>query len=184
MLDNILRNDLDTSNTVLDIPTDIISTRHEFKKMLDELSYHQETGKHYSSWYFDNTSNAFGAVLQLQGLGKIPFRLLTGNREDIIFSLGWDETFMERHIRISKVQLAYYKQFPLTPTKEDYQTWLNGLEGAFKKGMTEKGFDFCRTTLPFQRFYYEYRHDHGMDEYMQRNLSDEDFIWLNEQANG
>lgn len=182
MLDNILRNDLDINNTVLDIPTAMVKARHELNGVLGELSYYQETGVGYNSWYFDKAKNAFGAVIKLQELGDIPFRLLTGNREDIIFVLDWDETFMERQMRISKVQLAYYKQYPLTPTEEDYQIWLDGLEGAFKKGMTEKGFDFCKNSLPFQRFYYEYRHDHGMDEYMKRNLSEEDFNWWTELA--
>lgn len=79
--------------------------------------------------------------------------------------------------RISKTQLSYYRILPFDPTEEDYRAWLEDLDGAFKKGMEAKGFDSCKTILPFQRFYFEYRYGHDMTTFLKNNLSDEDYSY-------
>lgn len=83
---------------------------------------------------------------------------------------------LEQIQRVGKAQLEYYKVFPFKPTQEDFDTWIEGLPvGAFKRDMNEKGFEACKTALPFQRFYFEYRHDHGMTAYLRERLSPADF---------
>jgi hypothetical protein len=83
---------------------------------------------------------------------------------------------LEQIQRVGKAQMAYYKVFPFTPNQGDFDTWIEGLPvGGFKQAMYEKGFEACKSALPFQRFYFEYRHDHGMTAYLREQLDPEDF---------
>lgn len=180
MLDNLLRNDLNIEHTVLEVPTTVVAARTAIVGILNASSYASSPFGEVTGWYFDGAKKAFNAMAQIQQAdNEIPYRLLTHTREDIIFVWNWEETFEERHMRISKVQIAYYRQHPMTATENDYITWLDGLEGALKNHMVDKGFESCKTVLAFQRFYFEFRHDHGMNAYMQSNLSKEDFDFWN-----
>jgi len=57
-----------------------------------------------------------------------------------------------------------------------YQEWLEGLPANISKVMKAKGFENCRTMIPFTRYVNE-REDFGMDEWMKSNLSEEDYIF-------
>jgi hypothetical protein len=55
-----------------------------------------------------------------------------------------------------------------------FDEWLCGLQENIKDIMRSKGFEGCKTILPFTRYVNE-RNDVGMDEWMKENLSDEDY---------
>lgn len=71
----------------------------------------------------------------------------------------------------SKTQSEEY-----SPTYEDFLDWLEGLPPNIKRVMEEKGFEGCKTALPFTRHVME-RNDIGLDEWMRTNLSNEDYEW-------
>ena len=58
------------------------------------------------------------------------------------------------------------------PTLEDYKEWLDGLPENIRKGMSEKGFEYCKTTFPFTRYVNE-KNDLGMDEFVKNLMGDE-----------
>ena len=58
------------------------------------------------------------------------------------------------------------------PTLEDYNEWLDGLPENIRKGMSEKGFEYCKTTFPFTRYVNE-KNDLGMDEFVKNLMGDE-----------
>eukprot|EP01029_Cantina_marsupialis_P031095 TRINITY_DN8750_c0_g1_i1.p1 TRINITY_DN8750_c0_g1~~TRINITY_DN8750_c0_g1_i1.p1 ORF type:complete len:123 (-),score=19.27 TRINITY_DN8750_c0_g1_i1:38-406(-) len=59
-----------------------------------------------------------------------------------------------------------------------YEEWLEGLPHNIKIDMQKKGFDACKTCVPYTRYVNE-RSDIGMNEWMKEHLSEEDFKeWL------
>lgn len=85
----------------------------------------------------------------------------------------------ERMFRIGNAAYVYHSKTndeEYSPTYEDFLDWLEGLPSNIRKDMEEKGFEDCKTALPFIRHVME-RNDIGLDEWMRANLSDEDFEW-------
>lgn len=76
--------------------------------------------------------------------------------------------------RIGNVTVNYYKEREADPDEDDYTDWLLGLPADIAENMKRKGYAYCRTTLPLRRHAAE-RRDIGIDEYMKRNLSADDF---------
>ena len=60
------------------------------------------------------------------------------------------------------------------PTEEDYLMWLGGLPANIRNDMQQRGFDYCKTTLPFTHFVNE-KNDVGMEEYI-RDLMGNDLF--------
>lgn len=58
------------------------------------------------------------------------------------------------------------------PTETDYQEWLEGLPPAMQPKMREKGFEECRTLLPFTRYVME-KNDVGMEAYVRELMGEE-----------
>lgn len=59
-----------------------------------------------------------------------------------------------------------------TPTEADYQEWLQGLSLAMQPKIREKGFEECRTLLPFTRYVME-KNDVGMEAYVRELMGEE-----------
>ena len=91
-----------------------------------------------------------------------------------------DKEFHERMFRIGNAAFIYHKQARLTNkiSEEYYLEWLEGLPYNIKRDMQLKGFEACKSMLPFTRYVNE-RCDIGMDEWMKNHLSEADFkAWL------
>ena len=54
--------------------------------------------------------------------------------------------------------------------------WLEGLPSNIRTAMEEKGFEGCKTALPFTRHVME-RNNVGLNEWMKTHLSNDDFEW-------
>lgn len=91
---------------------------------------------------------------------------------------GEERLWNERMFRIGDATIVYHSKTKseYIPTYEDFLDWLEGLPSNIKKAMEEKGFEACKTSLPFTRHVME-RNDIGMDEWMRTNLSNEDYEW-------
>lgn len=89
--------------------------------------------------------------------------------------------FHERLFRIGNAAYIYHQQSRSVNdkiSKEYFQEWLDGLPDNIKKDMKNKGFEVCKTMIPFTRYVNE-RSDIGMDEWMKNHLSDDDYnFWL------
>ena len=89
-----------------------------------------------------------------------------------------DETkeYHERLFRMGNAAYIYHQQARLTNkfSEEYFHEWLEGLPNNIKNEMQKKGFEACKTMLPFTRYVNE-RCDIGMDEWMKKHLSNEDF---------
>jgi hypothetical protein len=87
---------------------------------------------------------------------------------------------MSRQFRIGNVTFRYYKLgTAFNPTVEEFNDWLEGLPPNIADAHREMGFEKSITSLPFRRFYMEL-HDIGLDEYLKKYLSDEDFDYHNQ----
>lgn len=71
--------------------------------------------------------------------------------------------YHDRTVSFSNKQLKLY-----------YSEWLEGLPENIRVDMETKGFEPCKTMLPFTRYVNE-REDIGMDEWMKEHLSTEDY---------
>ena len=79
--------------------------------------------------------------------------------------------------RLGNAAILYYRE--TEPTEDDYNHWLSGLPENVKAAMTAKGYQECKSILALQRHSLE-RRDIGMDEFMNKVLTNQDFIfWRN-----
>ena len=79
--------------------------------------------------------------------------------------------------RIGNATIIYHQLASNTSPsmlKSFYLEWLEGLTPNVREDMEKKGFDYCKTVLPFSRYVNE-RKDIGMDEWMKQHLSEEDY---------
>jgi len=96
------------------------------------------------------------------------------------FLLQCSPTEREYHasiFRIGNAAFVYHQlasETSLTKLKSFYLEWLEGLPSNIRKDVEKKGFEKCRTMWPFARYVNE-RNDVGMDEWMKKHLSDEDY---------
>lgn len=82
---------------------------------------------------------------------------------------------LSRQFRLGNVTFRYYHLgADFNPTIEEFNMWLDGLPPNIADGHREMGFEKAKNSLPFRRFYMEI-HDVGLDEYLKKYLSDEDF---------
>lgn len=90
---------------------------------------------------------------------------------------------MSRQFRISNVTFRYYKLgTAFNPTVDEFKDWLEGLPPNIAEGHREMGFEKSINSLPFRRFYNEL-HDVGLDEYIQKHISSEDFEYYIQSKN-
>ena len=94
---------------------------------------------------------------------------------------GEERLWHERMFRIGNATFVYHSKTndeEYSPTYEDFLDWLDGLPSNIRKAMEEKGFEGCKTALPFTRHVME-RNDIGLDEWLKAHLSNDDFEWWN-----
>jgi hypothetical protein len=76
---------------------------------------------------------------------------------------------------------AAYRYYQIEPTQEEFKDWLVGLPENIRKKFEEDGFESSKNVLPFLRFAQELR-DVGMDEYLKKLLTPEDYIAIKKLA--
>lgn len=98
----------------------------------------------------------------------------------------------ERFFRIGNATYYYHQKatansdgsatesMTISPTEDDFNDWLQGLPENIRKEMKAKGFEACKTALPFTRHVLE-MHDIGMEEWMREHLSEDDYKWWKSQ---
>ncbi|WKN46508.1 hypothetical protein [Tunicatimonas pelagia] len=93
--------------------------------------------------------------------------------------------FFEQNFRVGNAAYLYHQQALILeePTEEDFQHWLEGLPENIRRNKEAEGFEKCRTHVPFTRHVME-RRDIGMDDWMKRNLSDEDYNFWQQSGQG
>lgn len=89
-----------------------------------------------------------------------------------------DKDFHARMFRIGNATYHYYGQNE--PSEQDYLSWLEGLQEPMKSGMSKKGYEACRNMLSLKRHSLELR-DLGLDAFMKKNLSTDDYKWWGSQ---
>lgn len=92
---------------------------------------------------------------------------------------GEERQWHERMFRIGNATYVYHSKTndeEYSPTYQDFLDWLEGLPSNIRKAMEEKGFEECKTALPFTRHVME-RNDIGLDNWMRKHLSNEDYEW-------
>lgn len=82
----------------------------------------------------------------------------------------------ERHRRIGQAICRYFMEAPIpfTPSRQDYQQWLDTLAMDEKMYFNALGFEACTAVNAFKRHWYEKQH-YRLRNYLQRHLSSEDF---------
>ena len=88
----------------------------------------------------------------------------------------------ERLLRIGEAISGYYMQLDAKAlTEEDFNQWIESLQEPMKGAFRNKGLEDCRGVLNFQRFILELS-DMGLDKYLERELSPEDYSYYLEQG--
>lgn len=115
---------------------------------------------------------------------KHPIEKIQKNQDD--FLKRCPDNTKEFHARMFRIGNASYRYHQQANTLNDkiaekyFYEWLEGLPDNIKADMHAKGFEACKTMLPFTRYVNE-RCDVGMDDWMKEHLSEEDFKdWLNQ----
>ena len=86
----------------------------------------------------------------------------------------------ELHSTLFRIGNATYRYHLLSDGINDetrklyFKEWLEGLPDPIRVDMQKRGFEECKTMLPFTRYVTE-REDVGMDEWMKAHLSEEDY---------
>lgn len=111
---------------------------------------------------------------------KHPDKAINENQEQFLRQCSPDEReFHARMFRLGNAAVAYHRQAleGEHPTLADFEHWLEGLPDNIRHNMEKKGFEECKTHLPFTRHVME-RRDLGMDEWMKVHLSEKDYqLW-------
>ena len=68
--------------------------------------------------------------------------------------------------------VCHYHDLPVEPTEEDYAEWLEGLPANIKTDMESKGFNGCKTMLPFSRHVRE-RRDIHLEDFVKKEMGEE-----------
>jgi len=109
---------------------------------------------------------------------KHPNPEIQQNQNDFLKSCPDDER--EFHARLFRIGNAIYRYHSKAFIYDDnilhqyYYEWLEGLPENVKTGMLNKGFQYCKTALPFTRYVNE-REDLGLHEWLKQHLSTDDY---------
>lgn len=99
------------------------------------------------------------------------------NQEE--FLKRYPEDQREFHARLFRIGNATYRYHQLAASAGDipesyFEEWLEGLPANIRKDMEKQGFEKCKSMLSFTRYVNECR-DIGMDDWMKKHLSEEDY---------
>ena len=95
-----------------------------------------------------------------------------------------EKDFHARLFRIGNVAYRYHRRANLTneeALKIYFNEWLEGLPESIREAAKSKGFELCKTMLPFTRYVNE-RADLGMDEWMKQHLPENDYTYYKSGA--
>lgn len=81
-----------------------------------------------------------------------------------------------QNLRICNAAQEYYSLAADNPSPFEYEMWLESLEEPMKNECKRLGFEKCKAKLNFKRFYLEL-HDIGMDDFMRKNLTLNDYTY-------
>ena len=88
----------------------------------------------------------------------------------------------ERLLRIGEAISGYYMQLDAKAlTEEDFNQGIESLQEPMNGAFRNMGLEDCRGVLNFQRFILELS-DMGLDKYLERELSPEDYSYYLEQG--
>src|SRR5680860_142488 len=80
-----------------------------------------------------------------------------------------------RLLRFGNAAYIYHQQAEgLEPTEDDFNEWTEGLPANIRRDMEMQGFKLCKGVLSFRRYVME-KNDIGMEEWMRKNLGEEDY---------
>jgi hypothetical protein len=89
-----------------------------------------------------------------------------------------EREFHEYMFRVGNASYIYHSKSTKGINEETlkmyYSEWLSGLPDNIAKDMKGKGFEACKTMVPFTRYVNE-RTDIGMTDWMKEHLSEADF---------
>ena len=104
---------------------------------------------------------------------KHPEEKINLNQEDFLRNI--PENDKEYHsilFSYGNAAMLFYS-LPIEPTQQDYSEWLNGIpQENIKNDMKAKGFEFCKTSLPFSRYVRE-KNDIGLDRFIMDKMGEE-----------
>lgn len=107
---------------------------------------------------------------------KHPNKKQRENQAKILAELPKEER--EEHARLFRFANAAYTYHTqaktFNPTQTDFEEWLTGLPEKVRNHMEIIGFGLCKDVISFQRYVLE-KNDIGMDEWMKKNLSIDDY---------
>lgn len=105
---------------------------------------------------------------------KHPLEQCNAQQEILINSLPDDQKDFHS-LFFSHGNAAYhYYNLQIDPTEEDYDDWLQGLEGNLKIEMQKRGFEYCKGILSFSRYVREKR-DIGLEDFLLNMMGPEDY---------
>jgi myosin-crossreactive antigen len=88
----------------------------------------------------------------------------------------------ESLFRIGRATTEYYKQLNAQEiTENEFKLWIKSLQEPMRGAFSKKGLNECRGVLNLQRFVLELQ-DKGLEEYLKRELSKEDYSYYLEQS--
>lgn len=88
------------------------------------------------------------------------------------------DEILARTLHIGEVAFSYYQVQRSAPTEQDYANWLSQLPDNVRSGFEMLGFTGCKNAEDLRRYFLFVR-DEEMKQYMQQNLSPEDYaFWL------
>lgn len=80
-----------------------------------------------------------------------------------------------RLLRFGNDSYIYHKEAKaLNPTEIDFEEWLVALPKYVRNNMKILGFELCKDIISFNRYVLE-KNDIGMDEWMKKHLSTDDY---------
>lgn len=106
-----------------------------------------------------------------------PERERREEQKDILERLDGDERELQaRLFRLENAIHIYHSLAAeeLDPDERDYDQWLESLPERKRVKMVERGFEECKKKPSFRRYVME-RNDIGLEEWLRRNLSEDDY---------
>lgn len=106
---------------------------------------------------------------------KHPVKEINVNQEQLINNFEADKRpFQELQLSFGNAAYRYHQKGTELATILDFEDWIQGLEDPMKKHMIQKGFEQCKTALPFTRHVQE-RNDLGFDSFVKELMGEDDY---------
>lgn len=105
------------------------------------------------------------------------------NQDDMLSQLSPERRARYAQLfRIGNASMHYYSNAQsFNPSETDWLEWLEGIPAPVRANLQARGFEVCKTHLPFRRYVLE-KNDSGMGEFMRTHLDAEDFAFYQSQS--